>query len=199
MEPALKTYYQETVIPSLQKEFGFKNVNQVPKISKVVINCGIGKHPDRKQAVEDVVEEIRLITGRKAVPTIAKNSISNFKLREGEAIGAKVTLRGVAMYDFILRLIKMALPRVRDFRGVSFKAFDGRGNYTLGISDHTIFPEIELDKVKRNIGFDICFVTTAVDDKHAHSLLREMGMPFRKQEKKEQSIEQIEVAGADLT
>ncbi|MEM9479547.1 MAG: 50S ribosomal protein L5 [Verrucomicrobiota bacterium] len=184
MEPTALTDYKTRVVPALKEKLGLANPHEVPRLEKIVVNCGIGREPDRKAAVEDALEEISLITGQRGVPTVAKNSISNFKLREGEAIGAKVTLRGNQMYDFFLRLVSMAIPRIRDFRGVSFKAFDGRGNYTLGVNDHTIFPEVELDKVKRNLGFDICFVTSATTNDHAKALLAEMGMPFRKVEKK---------------
>ncbi len=184
MEATLLADYKKRVIPALREKRGYANPNEVPKVEKVVVNCGVGKEAERKQAVEDAIEEIGLITGQRAVRTIAKNSISNFKLRAGEAVGAKVTLRGPQMYEFLLRLINAAIPRIRDFRGVSPKAFDGRGNYTLGIDDHTIFPEVELDKVKRNIGFDICIVTTANTDDEARDLLAEIGMPFRGMDKK---------------
>ena len=185
MKPSLLTTYKETVVPALQEHFGYKNIHEVPLIEKIVINCGVGKsESERKQAVQDALEEMALITGQRGVVTVAKNSISNFKLRAGEAIGAKVTLRGHIMYDFLHRLIAMAIPRIRDFRGVSAKAFDGRGNYPLGIVDHTIFPEIELDKVRRALGFDVCVVTTANTDDEARELLHLMGMPFRGREKK---------------
>ena len=181
--PTLLKNYKETVVPALKEELGCENIHQVPKIEKVVINCCVGREADRKQAVQDAIDELQLITGQKAVTTIARKSVANFKLREGEAIGARVTLRGVKMYDFLLRLMCMAIPRIRDFRGVSAKAFDGRGNYTLGISDQTIFPEVELDKVKRNLGFDISIVTTAETDDAARALLKQMGMPFRDNKK----------------
>jgi len=179
MQPELLTLYKEKLISSLQKQLGLKNVHQVPKLEKIVLNCSIGSQPDRKQAVEDATRDIGLITGQKAIALLSKKAISNFKLRIGEPVGLKVTLRGNRMYDFMLRLVKTALPRVRDFRGVSARAFDGRGNYTLGISDQSIFPEIELDKIKRNLGFDISFVTNAQSDDHARELLRGLGMPFR--------------------
>ena len=185
MTPSLLTKYKENVVPALKEHFGYKNIHQVPKIEKVVVNCGVGKaEAERKQAVEDALAEMALITGHRGVATVAKNSISNFKLRAGELVGAKLTLRGNHMYDFLLRLIATAIPRIRDFRGVSAKAFDGRGNYTLGINDHTIFPEIELDKVKRHLGFDICVVTSANTDEEALELLHLLGMPFRGREKK---------------
>jgi large subunit ribosomal protein L5 len=179
MEPTLLTDYKTRVVPALREKFGYKNINQVPKVEKIVINCGVGSQAERKQAIEEAMQEIALITGQKAVATIAKNSISNFKLRAGEAVGAKVTLRSRNMYEFLLRLITAAIPRIRDFRGVNAKAFDGRGNYTLGVTDHSIFPEVELDKIKRNLGFDICVVTTAKTDAEARELLHQLGMPFR--------------------
>lgn len=180
MTPALLTEYKQRVMPALQEKFGYANVHQVPKIEKVVVNTCVGKESDRKQAVEDAVEEIGRITGQKAVATKSKKAISNFKLRAGENIGARVTLRGPRMYEFLERLIKTAIPRIRDFRGVNPRAFDGRGNYCLGVTDQTIFPEIEIDKVKRNIGFDVIIVTSATNDHEARELLTEMGMPFRK-------------------
>jgi large subunit ribosomal protein L5 len=180
MQPAaeLFTDYHNRVVPSLQKKRGYKNKHQVPKLVKVVINTSIASAQDVKQALEIAKEELALITGQSPVETIAKKSISNFKLRAGQAIGAKVTLRGRIMYEFLERLLKMALPRIRDFRGVSSKAFDGNGNYTLGISEQSIFPEVELDKIKRNIGFDITIVTSTSDDQEAKDLLVELGMPF---------------------
>ncbi|MFP6871985.1 MAG: 50S ribosomal protein L5 [Verrucomicrobiales bacterium] len=185
MTPSLLTTYRENVVPALRDKFGYKNMHQVPFVEKVVINCGVGRaESERKQAVQDALDEMALITGQRGVATLAKNSISNFKLRAGEMVGAKVTLRGNQMYDFLHRLIATAIPRVRDFRGVSAKAFDGRGNYTLGIADHTIFPEIELDKIRRALGFDVCVVTTANTDDEAMELLHLMGMPFRGREKK---------------
>lgn len=180
MTPALLTEYKQRVMPALQKKFGYANVHQIPRIEKVVVNTCVGKESDRKQAVEDAVEEIGRITGQKAVATKSKKAISNFKLRAGENIGARVTLRGPRMYEFLERLIKTAIPRIRDFRGVNPRAFDGRGNYCLGVTDQTIFPEVELDKVKRNIGFDVIIVTSATTDNEARELLVEMGMPFRK-------------------
>jgi large subunit ribosomal protein L5 len=180
MVPALKTYYQEQAVPALREKLGLKNVHQIPRIQKVVINCSVGKEADRKVAVEDAAADLAKITGQKPVITKAKLAISNFKLRAGEPVGVKVTLRGRNMYEFLERLIKLAIPVIRDFRGVATRAFDGRGNYTLGIKDHTIFPEIEIDKVKRNLGFDICIVTSARTDDEARELLRALGMPFRR-------------------
>ncbi len=194
MQPELLTQYTNKIIPELRTQLGLKNIHQVPKLEKIVINCGVGSQADRKQAVEDASRDVGLITGQKAMVTFSKKAISNFKLREGEPIGLKVTLRGPRMYDFLMRLVKTALPRVRDFRGVSTRAFDGRGNYTLGVSDQSIFPEIELDKIKRTLGFDVTFVTSAVTDEHARELLRALGMPFRKpaatQAKKDDQSEQ---------
>jgi len=184
MEPNLKSHYRQVVAPGLQAKFGYTNVMRIPRVDKVVINSGIGKAEDRKAAAEEVAREIGLITGQRPVSTRAKNAISNFKLRENEVIGIKVTLRGDRMYEFLERLMRIAIPTIRDFRGVSPKSFDGRGNYTLGIQDQTIFPEIELDKVKRTTGFDISIVTTAPTDDEARELLRLMGMPFRKVEAK---------------
>ena len=171
-------HYKERVMPTLQERHGYKNVHQIPKVEKVVINTSVGSQGDVKTALEEAKAELALITGQRAVETRAKKSISNFKLRKNQAIGAKVTLRGERMYDFLERLIKAALPRIRDFRGVSPRCFDRHGNYTLGVADQTIFPEVELDKIKRNIGFDVTIVTTARTDEEAKSLLSEMGMPF---------------------
>ena len=185
MKPDLLTKYNDEVVPALKEQFGYKNIHQVPFIEKIVINCGVGKaESERMQAVQDALDAISLITGQRGVPTVAKNSISNFKLRAGELVGAKVTLRGDRMYEFLLRLIGTAIPSIRDFRGVSAKAFDGRGNYTLGIVDYTIFPEVELDKVQRQLGFDICVVTSANTNDEARELLHLLGMPFRGREKK---------------
>ncbi len=178
MENEFYKHYKDRVIPALQQQHGYKNVHQVPKVDKVVINTSVGSHPDVKQALDDAKMELALITGQRAAETRSKKSISNFKLRKGQIIGAKVTLRGERMYEFLERLIKAALPRIRDFRGVSPRGFDGNGNYTLGVSDQSIFPEVELDKIKRNIGFDVTIVTTARTNAEAKSLLSEMGMPF---------------------
>src|SRR5256714_8028561 len=178
MESEFYRDYKERVMPSLQKLHGYRNVNQIPKVEKVVINSSVGSQADVKQALEDAKAELALITGQRAAETRAKKSIANFKLRKEQAIGAKVTLRGERMYEFLERLIKAALPRIRDFRGVPPRGFDGHGNYTLGVSDQSIFPEVELDKIKRNIGFDVTIVTTARPTVEAKSLLSEMGMPF---------------------
>lgn len=179
MQPELLTHYKEKVVDHLRKTLELENVHQVPRLEKIVLNCSVGKEADRKQAIEDAVKEISLITGQKPVITLSKKAIANFKLREGEAIGVKVTLRGRRMYDFMMRLVKTAIPRIRDFRGVTPRAFDGRGNYTLGVAEQSIFPEIELDKIKRSLGFDVTFVTSTNNDDHAREMLRAMGMPFR--------------------
>ena len=174
----LKEKYQSEVIPALKEKFQYKNVMQVPKITKISINRGIGAAVADKKLVDIGVDELTTITGQKAVATIAKKSVSNFKLREGMPIGARVTLRGQKMYEFLDRLLTIALPRVRDFRGVSDKGFDGRGNYTLGIKEQIIFPEISIDKIKSISGMDITFVTTANTDEESYELLKAFGMPF---------------------
>lgn len=178
------TEYKERVVPALKAKLGYKNPYQIPSIQKVVINTCVGSSSDVKQALEDAKAELALITGQKPAETRAKKSIANFKLRGDQAIGAKVTLRGARMYEFLERLIKTALPRIRDFRGISPKAFDGQGNYTLGVADQTIFPEVELDKIKRNVGFDITIVTSATNNADAKALLTEMGVPFTDRAKK---------------
>ncbi|MCB1232767.1 MAG: 50S ribosomal protein L5 [Verrucomicrobiae bacterium] len=180
MEPTMLTKYKETVAPGLKEKFQYANVHQIPRILKVAINSSFGRADDRKSATEIVLEDISIITGQRPVPTVAKKAISNFKLREGDTIGARVTLRGRNMWEFLDRFINVAIPTIRDFRGVPHKSFDGRGNYTIGINDHSIFPEIELDKVRRTIGFDITIVTSANTDDEARELLALLGMPFRK-------------------
>lgn len=179
MEPELLTLYKKKIVSSLKDQLGLDNIHQVPRLEKIAINCSIGKESDRKQAVEDAVKEISLITGQKPIITYSKKAIANFKLRENEPIGVKVTLRGRKMYDFLMRLVKTAIPRIRDFRGITPRAFDGRGNYTLGIAEQSIFPEVELDKIKRSLGYDVTFVTSTNVDDHARELLRALGMPFR--------------------
>ncbi|MBB6611363.1 50S ribosomal protein L5 [Pontibacter sp. Tf4] len=174
----LKEKYQTEVVPALKEKFQYKNIMQVPKITKISINRGIGAAVADKKLVDIGVDELTTITGQKAVATIAKKSVSNFKLREGMPIGARVTLRGQKMYEFLDRLLTIALPRVRDFRGVSDKGFDGRGNYTLGIKEQIIFPEISIDKIKSISGMDITFVTTANTDEESYELLKAFGMPF---------------------
>lgn len=178
MAVQLYQYYKDRVVPALQAKHGYRNIHEVPKIEKVVVNTCVNANTDVKQGLEDAKAEIMLITGQKPAETRSKKSIANFKLRQHQPIGAKVTLRGVRMYEFLERLIKTALPRIRDFRGVSTRAFDGNGNYTLGVPDQTIFPEVELDKIKRNIGFDVTIVTSASTNEEAKSLLTELGMPF---------------------
>ncbi|MEC7752736.1 MAG: 50S ribosomal protein L5 [Bacteroidota bacterium] len=176
--PRLKEKYNQEIVPALKEKFQYSSIMQVPKVTKVVVNKGIGAAVADKKLVDVGVEELTTITGQKAVPTIAKNSISNFKLREGMPIGAVVTLRGDKMYEFIDRLVNIALPRVRDFRGVKDKGFDGRGNYTLGVKEQIIFPEISIDKVNKITGMDITFVTTANTDEESFELLKALGMPF---------------------
>lgn len=178
MQAELYQEYLERVIPRMKEKHGYGNVNEVPKLDKVVINSCVGSSQDVKAALEVAKEELALITGQRPVETRSKIAISNFKLRKDQAIGAKVTLRGRVMYEFLERFIKTALPRIRDFRGVSPRSFDGRGNYTLGVNDQSIFPEVELDKIKLNIGFDITICTTALNNEEAKSLLTELGMPF---------------------
>ena len=187
MPAELHVYYQNAVIPALKAKHGYTNPMQVPRLVKVIINsCTNAGLPDQKQALEDVKAELTTVTGQKPCETRSKKSIANFKLRAEQPIGAKVTLRGLRMFEFLERLIKTALPRIRDFRGVSSRSFDGNGNYTLGVKDQTIFPEIELDKVKRNLGFDVTIVTSAHTDAEAKSLLNELGMPFSDRAKRTQ-------------
>ena len=177
----LRFKYQKEVVPALMKEFGLKNVMAVPKLEKVVINMGVGEATQNAKVLDPAVAELQQITGQKPVVTKAKKSIAAFKVREGMPIGAMVTLRGDRMYEFLDRLMNVALPRVRDFRGVSTKSFDGRGNYTLGLHDQLIFPEIDYAKVEKQKGMNVTIVTTAKSDDHARALLRHMGMPFRQQ------------------
>ena len=179
--PRLMVRYKEEIIASLQKELGLTNVNQVPRLEKVVVNMGLGEAIQNNKILESAVDEIGAITGQKPVVTRARNSISNFKLREGMAIGAMVTLRRDRMWEFLDRVIAVALPRVRDFKGVSDKAFDGRGNYTLGIKEQIIFPEIDYDQVDKVRGMNICIVTTADNDVHGKALLRALGFPMWRQ------------------
>ena len=176
----LKEKYLNEIVPGMQKKFEYANVMQVPKLEKVVINMGVGEAKDNSKVLDTAISDLEIITGQKAVVTRAKKSVANFKLREGQPIGCKVTLRGEKMYEFVDRLINLALPRVRDFRGVNPNAFDGRGNYALGIKEQLIFPEIEYDKVDKVRGMDIIFVTTAHTDEEARELLAQFGMPFKK-------------------
>ena len=172
--------YREEIVPALVKEFGYTTPMQAPKIEKVVINIGVGEATQNSKPLDDAVAELATITGQKPVITKAKKSIATFKVREGQSIGCKVTLRGVRMYEFLDKLVSIALPRVRDFRGVSRNAFDGHGNYTLGVKEQLIFPEIDYDKVSKVRGMDVVIVTTARSDQEAYSLLEKIGMPFRK-------------------
>lgn len=177
--PILKRKYEREVVPSLMDKFRFKNRLQVPHLEKIVINMGVGEALQDEKVLQEAMECLALITGQKPVMTKAKKSIAGFKVREGKPIGCKVTLRRNRMYEFLERLIDFALPQVRDFRGVSSKSFDGRGNYTMGINELRIFPGIDYDKVKHEFGMDICMVTTSKEDKHTYELLKILGMPFR--------------------
>lgn len=179
MKPRLYSKYVEEVIPALKNKRGYQNPHQVPRIEKIVVNMGVRSDAE-KGSLEEAVRELGMITGRKPIVTKAKKSIANFKLRQGQNVGCKVTLRREAMYEFFDRLVTAALPRIRDFRGVSPRKFDGRGSYSLGLPDQTIFPEIELDKIKRQQGMDITIVTSANSDEEAYDLLAFMGMPFAK-------------------
>lgn len=176
----LKEQYQSEIVDAMIKKFGYKNIMEVPKLSKIVINMGIGEAKENAKILETAMKDMETIAGQKPVTTKAKNSIANFKLREGMPIGCKVTLRGEKMYEFLDRLVNLSLPRVRDFRGVNPNAFDGRGNYALGIKEQLIFPEIEYDKVDKVRGMDIIFVTTAKTDEEARELLTQFNMPFAK-------------------
>jgi len=175
----LKDKYIKEIVPALISQFEYKSSMQVPKIVKICVNQGLGIAITDRKHIDNGINEMTMITGQKAVPTKSKKDISNFKLRKGNAIGVRVTLRGDKMYEFLDRLVSVAIPRIRDFRGVSDKGFDGRGNYTLGITEQIIFPEIDIDKVSRISGMDITFVTTAPNDREAHALLKEFGLPFK--------------------
>ncbi|MGQ0504470.1 MAG: 50S ribosomal protein L5 [Myxococcaceae bacterium] len=175
----LKARYRKEIVPALMKELSLKNPNEVPRLEKIVVNMGLGEALANNKILESAVEQLAAITGQKPVITRARKSIANFKLRQGQAIGAAVTLRNARMYEFLDRLINVALPRVRDFKGVSAKAFDGRGNYTLGVREQIIFPEINYDSIEKVKGLNISFVTTAKNDEHGRGLLRQFGMPFR--------------------
>lgn len=179
MATRLKDRYQQEIIPAMMERFQYKNVMEVPKLHKIVVNMGVGEAKDNPKALENAVNELALVTGQKPIVTKAKKSIANFKLREGMSIGCKVTLRGEKMYNFLDKLISISLPRVRDFRGVSPSAFDGRGNYTLGVKEQLIFPEIHYDMIDSIRGMDIVVVTSAKTDEEAKELLAQMGMPFR--------------------
>ncbi|HET7001359.1 MAG TPA: 50S ribosomal protein L5 [Puia sp.] len=177
--------YKKEVVPTLMKKFGYTSVMQAPKLEKICLNRGINGAVSDKKLVDITIEELTTITGQKAVSTISRKDISNFKLRKGIPIGARVTLRGIKMYEFLDRLVASALPRVRDFKGVSEKAFDGRGNYTMGITEQIIFPEVDIDKVNKITGMDITFVTTAKTNEEAYELLKELGMPFKNAKKED--------------
>lgn len=181
--PRLKEKYISEIVPELKEKFQYKSVMQVPKLTKICVNKGVGDAVSDKKLVDQGVEELSTITGQRAVPTKAKKSISNFKLRDGMPIGARVTLRGDHMYEFLDRLMTVALPRVRDFRGINDKSFDGRGNYTLGVQEQIIFPEISIDKINQISGMDITFVTTANSDEESFALLKAFGLPFKNQNK----------------
>ncbi len=181
--PRLKNRYLQEVAPALKEKFGYKSIMQVPQITKISINQGLGRAVADKKVIDIAIEELTAIAGQKAVPTLATKSVSNFKLREGMPIGAKVTLRGERMYEFLDRLLTVSLPRVRDFRGVSEKGFDGRGNYTLGVREQIIFPEISIEKVRNITGMNITFVTDAQTDEEGYELLKLFGMPFANKNK----------------
>lgn len=179
MQPRLQKEFHEKVAPALKEKLGVSNPHQVPRLEKIVVTSGMGSQQDRKAAVDDAVEEIARITGQKPSITYARKSVSNFKVREGEPIGARVTLRGALMWEFLDRFINITCPNIRDFRGLPPKSFDGRGNYACGFNDQSVFPEVELDQVKRTIGFDVVFVTSGKDNAEGRALLEELGMPFR--------------------
>lgn len=199
MQPRLQIAYREKVVPALKKKLGIDNIHEVPRLEKIVVTCGIGSQQDRKAAADDAVEEIARITGQKPSITYARKSVSNFKVREGEPIGARVTLRGTRMWEFLDRFINITCPNIRDFRGLPPKSFDGRGNYACGINDQAIFPEVELDQIKRQLGFDVVFVTSAPDNEGGRALLEELGMPFRdiKREEKPAEEQAAEPAAAE--
>ena len=176
----MKDMYKETVAPALMEKFAYKSVMQIPRFEKIVINVGAGDAKDNSKVIDNIINDLTIITGQRAVPTLAKKSVANFKLRQGMKIGAKVTLRGDKMYEFMDRLFSLALPRVRDFKGINPNGFDGRGNYSLGLKEQLVFPEIEYDKVDKIRGLDITFVTTATTDEEARELLTLMGAPFAK-------------------
>jgi len=178
--PRLEQVYKNEIVKALMKSQGYKNVNQVPRLEKIVVNAGLGDVKDNAKSFAQAVEELGLITGQKPLVTISKKAVANFKLREGQKVGAKITLRGDSMWEFLDRLISIALPRVRDFRGISDKSFDGKGNYSMGIKEQITFPEIDYDKIEKVRGFDICIVTSANTDTEAKALLTELGMPFKK-------------------
>lgn len=179
-ENRLKKRYNEEIIPALTKTFSYKNVMQVPKVDKIILNMRMGDIKENSKSIQGATQELETIAGQKAVITKAKKSVANFKLRQNMTVGAKITLRGLRMWDFLDKLVSIALPRVRDFRGISPKSFDGRGNYSMGVKEQLIFPEIAYDQIEKVRGFDICIVTTAETDEEAKELLKQLGMPFRK-------------------
>ena len=187
--PVLQKHYKEKVVPALKEKLGYANPHQVPRLEKIVVTSCMGKSPDRKVAVDDAVAEIGKITGQKPSITFSKKAVANFKLREGEPLGARVTLRGPRMWEFLHRFVNVTAPNIRDFRGISPKNFDGRGNYAVGFADQSIFPEIELDQIKRTIGFDLIFVTSAKTDDEGRALLSELGLPVRDLKKAEATTE----------
>ena len=178
MANRIKALYDEKVVPALMKKFNYENANQAPKLVKITINSGLGDIKDNAKSIQQAQEELKQISGQKPVLTVAKKSVANFKVREGQSVGMKVTLRGTRMYEFFDKVVSIALPRVRDFRGVSTKSFDGRGNYAMGVKEQLIFPEISYDQVDKIRGFDLCFTTTAKTDEEAKELLALLGMPF---------------------
>ncbi|MCX6230409.1 MAG: 50S ribosomal protein L5 [Bacteroidetes bacterium] len=181
--PRLKSKYQDDIVPALMKEFEYKSSMQVPRLVKIALNQGIGSAIADKKQIDNGIDEMSMIAGQKAVPTKSRKDISNFKLRKGMPVGVRVTLRGDRMYEFLDRLVSVSIPRVRDFRGINDKGFDGRGNYTFGITEQIIFPEINIDKLSKISGMDITFVTTATNDKEALALLKQFGLPFKNQNK----------------
>jgi large subunit ribosomal protein L5 len=185
--PRLQKKYKDEVVSAMMKKFGYKTVMQVPRLLKICLNQGVKGSVSDKKLIDDAVNEMTTISGQKAVPTLSKKDISNFKLRKAMPIGTRVTLRGANMYDFMDRLVSISLPRVRDFKGINEKSFDGRGNYTMGVTEQIIFPEINIDKVNRISGMDITFVTTAGTNEEAYELLKEMGMPFKNMKKSEEN------------
>jgi large subunit ribosomal protein L5 len=194
--PPLLQHYKDKVVPNLTKKFGYTNPHQVPRLEKIVVQSCMGKSPDRKLAVDDAAAEITKITGQRPSISFSRKAVANFKLREGEPLGARVTLRGARMWEFMYRFINVTSPNIRDFRGISSKSFDGRGNYACGIQDQAIFPEIEIDQIKRHIGFDLVFVTSASNDAEGRELLAELGMPFRDMKKANETAKESAEATA---
>lgn len=189
--PRLLQFYREKAVPVLKEKLGYTNPNAVPRLEKIVVTSCMGKAPDRKIAVEDAANEIAKITGQKPSISFSRKAVANFKLRENEPLGARVTLRGNRMWEFLDRFINITAPNIRDFRGIPYKSFDGRGNYAMGVADQSIFPEIEIDQIKRTIGFDLIFVTSANTDNEGRELLRALGMPFRENRKESENENQV--------